>query len=611
MVFQGRSKVIDNHSRNGEYLEGLVDAKEAARILGVSSARWRQIAGSRESPNPDLGPLSVEPGRRGGRWRLRSVLEYAMRADQSTNAPVPALLPPAGGARYEPVERRVADAPPAREIQIRTAAGRQQHAVWAQLFSPTTYHRCGFEEPCVLFLTPLWPAGGIDVTANFWDIVIAALAVPGWRSSLGPRPAPLTVVTLGRDDRNTPTATPVAVHEVTADEIARLDTHASRTSPNSHDQMRLGSRPVDYWVPARDTAACLGWPALPWWPEGTASRSTCAIWEPGSPVTITAPASMAERSEAVTWLTNTAGHTTPAGLGDLMALISDVAPAQFSSTRASEPTLPDGFEVAVNISWPTAPDKPPSDARQDRALHAILDSPTTPPAVGRVLIDYFGDPAYTRPANVRLADLPPRWANLIRDHLEHAEPVERDVATPRWRMLEEARQVAGPVDPTAGRRVHFGPAQAPAIVDDQSVTWLAPTGYQAVDPDADHPHTALPAPDDPPHEVLFLHDGLDTQGAPRGWLRTATDAVMPLPGKSQARTDEYGHSVVLRAAILRTSVTDVLEQDRRRTLEAFEAREPVAPHEMERLLIALPQEPVTYEWSTLEHMALGQAPSGE
>lgn len=577
-----------------DYLRVSVDAKDAARMLGVSAGRWRQISGSHDRPHPLLGAPILEPGRRrGARWPMRGIFTYALTRNQHTNTPPPPLLP-ASEARYRSARGAVWNAPPAREIALPQPT---HGSVWAQLFTPTEPRRCGYDEPTVLLLTPLWTTDWPSVQVHLADVVRAAVETPGWHDILMPfsdRVSAISAVILTSE----PEQGNVLVHEFNPADVERAtatDSHRpARPAPLLAGWQFTGT---SYWAPATDVAQCLGLSALPLWPKGTASRSTCAVWEPGTPVPITVPASMADRSEATHWLLSQP-ETEHAAADDYLWLASNIVPGRFERySQHDYDTIPRGFELATTITWPPPIDSRPN-SKPSRALNVIFDSPATPPAVARTLADWFGDPAYTQPLHLRFEDIVEGpWAELMHDYNAVTAATRQD--SPRWTELEKARQEASPADPTAARRVLFGPHQAPALIDDASITWLAPTGYEPAAND-DFPHKAIPD-DPPPHEVLLLQDHLHNH--PCGWLRTASGTINPLPGKSQAIVNNYGAAVVLRACLRRISVQQILELDREAMLDAPDGYHPNTPTAMERLVTALDVGPATWEWSALERIA--------
>ncbi|MFZ2343960.1 MAG: hypothetical protein WAW08_05140, partial [Candidatus Microthrix parvicella] len=355
--------------------------------------------------------------------------------------------------------------------------------------------------------------------------------------------------------------------------LARVSTAGLRPDEVVTDAWRFDH----YTAPAVDIAACLGWPALPWWPKGTASRSLCALWEPGKPVTTDIPERLSDRRRAATWLASrtvdtpnifdafladafddpswlSRGRATDVDYGALARMLDPAHTEGFADQQARRTTaVPDGFELAVNLTWEPVSPAPVPAAQPMRALDHVLGSLATPADLGRVILDWVGDPTYTLPAHCPWTALPEPWRQELQTPI--ADYVdEGDTTSPRWQRLLRAHQTyldeAGVTDDDQPRFVELGTLQAPAVLDEHGITFCSPTGYRPFrDDQEDQPGQALTAPDDDddkPFEVLLLTDAQDQT---RGLVRFVSGRIAPLPGKSQVMTGPIGQAAVIAAAV--------------------------------------------------------------
>ncbi len=595
------SKSQPTPSTQTAYLTEDIDAAEAAATLGVSAARWRQIAGTRANPNPVLPPDN-KAGERGARWKLRHVLDYAAAQDRDLRQPLPPLLPLSGGPRYMPTGPSTG-ARPGYELSL--PIGTDSSAVWAQLFIPTQTRRCGHPEQCLLLLTPLWPADAYQVGRDVPQYLLQAAARPGWGDALRAHPAGVSVVILNDE----PSAWFVRAVLLDAQD---LTTALSPTLAAMSESYGLSPDPQNF--PAQDVATCLGWPALPWWPKGTATRSLCARWNPGAPVTTNIPEALRARERVTHWLLRQVPRI-PATQSDFDEAARMYDPARQEGLHAliakqhglqpqAAGQVPEGYELAVTLRWdPASPSVTGADAQPSRALDQVMTTPHVPAEITTVLHHWLGDPTYTAPVYLPRDLLPTDWWDLV-DQSRRVLPVAEDErTTPRWqRMISTHLRESADHNPdydqdeTSLDLGLIGPLNAPIILDAQGITIAAPTGYQ---PSAsswkDEPARALARRDDMERDqvrdVLLL---TSPSGEVRGLYRTEYDDLAPMPAKGSWMTGLNGQAAVMVAACLDLATEDVIDLRNRAETSGDEP--------MEQLLRSA-HTPLVISWPDLCHDA--------
>lgn len=567
----------------------VVDGREAAQILGVSDGRWRQLTGTRADPKSPLGAGIIEEGTRGARWPLRAVLEYALSQDRKITTPIPPLLPhPAERQRYESVRGRSYGAAPAAEIRIEQRGDRPV-VVRGELFVPRGYDQAGTEVGSVLLVTPLWPTPDYAVTTRPVALRLAreAMMQPGWAEITRGTPA-LTLVAL-------PVGSEHSFHHSPWVEVVEFDEPVlealTSASVEQLDEVQLSVHDVGYKAPATDVAACLGMPALPWWPEGTATASTCSRWATGQPVTLSHPPAAADRWQAKQWLLHHLHNDLWGAEGithvELLSLAESVDPARWEAglTHKWEPDLPAGFEVAAKL-LPAEELDVPRGVSWFQALDVIARNAAIPLRVGRALLDYFGDPAFRGPATLPLETFPPEWTASLRT-------AARPNTTPgaRWDRVKTAHTAR--TTSVGATPIMLGPLSAPAYVDDTCVTWLAPTGWDPEN-DEDCPGRAIPGGI---MEAWFAPAAHRDDRVVLGWARTVDDEMVPLPANPPGPPGTVG--TTLRALANGLPTRDQMRND-------FGAR----PYqdELTRHLAAVREQavpPAPVPWPDLLEMARG------
>lgn len=591
------SKPSTHPSPETAYLNAEIDAAQAASALGVSAARWRQIAGSRAEPNPALPPTQ-NPGERGARWKLRHVLDYAAAQERDLPQPLPPLLPMAGGPRY-------ALAGPRTGYELTLPIGTNSSAVWAQLFIPTRPRRCGHPEQCLLLLTPLWPADAYQVSRDVPQYLLQAAARPGWSDALRAHPAGVSVVVL----HNETTTSSVRAVFLDAQDLA------TALSPDLAAMSRsYGLSPASKEIPACDVATCLGWSALPWWPQGTATRSLCARWNPGAPVTTNIPEALRDRERVTHWLLSqkplvpatqsdfdeTARMYDPARQEGLHALIAK----QHGLQPPADDQVPEGYELAVTLRWdPASPSVTGADAQPSRALDQVMATIHVPADINAVLHHWLGDPTYSTPVYLPRDLLPVDWWDLVDQSWRVLPVAEDERTTPRWQQMiaTHLRESADhhpdyDLDETSLDLGLIGPLDAPITLDPQGITIAAPTGYC---PSAaswkDQPARALAMRDgmerDQVRDVLLL---TSPSGEVRGLYRTEYGDIAPMPARGSWMTDLTGQAAVLVAACLDLATEDVIDLRNR--------AETTGDEPMEQLLRSA-HTPLVISWPDLCHDA--------
>ena len=530
------------------YLHAEVDGRQAAKVLGVSAGRWRQLTGSRQSP-AEIGPGRVRAGVRGARWPLRQVFEYAMKRGREVRVPLPPLLPLESGVpRYEPASGRVWNAPDGVHLV------RDKVSAWAQMLVPVSYELCGHPQHPVVLLTPTWPTGSFEIRASVLSLAAQALAQPGWADVLHREDPELAIVVLptAQNDSSDRLVRSTRVVTIAGDLLGEILPSVGGGTQGAPS--RTGSGLVEYEVPVADVARSLGMTALPWWPAGCATSATCARWSPGRPVTVTTPASLRDRRQAALWLSQRgeerADEEQKADYQEIAHQIDPTPGAGLSSAWERDPVAPDGFELAVQLAWPSPIRRRGSAGDWFRALDELLEDGEVPLPIARTALEHFGDPRYARPAHLALDSFPEIWQPQVREYfrgLGTDEGVEV-LSQHRWRILDTYHREHSSA---GGRPVRVGPLKVPAILGEDHLTWFPPTGYQrGVD---DNPAKAIPAA---PVEAWFA--AVDDRQV-RGWVRTLDYQFAPLPAKSQFNCGPSGDTDVLRALVHHTSYLELIQ----------------------------------------------------
>lgn len=470
------------HIAPDDYLHSFqVNAAEAAAILGLSGPRFRQVAGTRETPDPVLGAPQLEKGVRGGRWPLRNVLEYGMHHGRSMKVPLPPLLPrPDGSPRYRPYGQ------PEQVVSVIESGTRIE--AWAQLFESTS-HALGDEE--LFVLTPLWPT-------NTWHI----------RTAL---PALFEAFVQGAGLPRETTCPPAIVIPVVEE----------------HSQLwRVPVIPPTfaepaYHAPYEDVARCLGWSAMPVWPKGTNSASAVAAWAPGRPVPVSIPVAWQARWSAAQYalrMTNIAEdpETAESYLGAWWSILSSMR-----SERLFTPELPASAEWAAELALPELPEGPSPAVSFIPAVDDVVSTLHAPGYVADTLLSYFGDWRYSGPHTIELTHLPSPWSERF-DAARTAglAATEEQLRTARLQRLQrEAIANANGAFPDVRLVDQHVFAWAP-----QHLTWLGWNGYTSEH--VDDLKAAWPAD---PIEVLLTRDSKTNQ--PVCWTSTADGQLSPLPSE--------------------------------------------------------------------------------
>lgn len=464
-----------------DYLhDAQVNAAEAAAILGLSGPRFRQISGTRETPDPLLGPPRLEKGVRGGRWPLRRVLEYGMHHGRSMRTPIPPLLPrPDGAPRYRPY------GVPEQVVSINDGGDRVE--AWVQLFEAAAFD----VDELLLVLTPLWPS-----TTGSIRMALPALFESFKQGSGLPR------------DAECPPAVVMPVVEEHAD-LWRVPVLTPSPSEPS------------YHAPYRDVARCLGWPAVPVWPKGTNSASAVAAWAPGRPVTVTIPAAWQARWTAAQYALRMTDIAEDAELANsYLSVWWTVLNSMRNEQLFAPSSLPDGGEWAATLTLP----EPPDTKLEVSFIPAVDDVVSTLDAPGYVadtLLSYFGDWKYSGPHTIELTHLPSPWS----DRFEAArsagpEATVEQLRTARLQRLQrEAIANAGGAFPDV------------RLVDQhvfawtaQHLTWLGWNGYTS-----EHVDDLRAAWREDAIEVLLTRDSRSNQ--PVCWTASADGRLSPMPSE--------------------------------------------------------------------------------
>lgn len=536
------------------YLDARVNAAACATMLDVTAGQWRRIAGTREAPNPDLPPLLI-PGERGAQWHLRDVLTLALAEDRTLHGTTcPPLLPLPTGPRYTPVAEGLAD--DATGYQLTATRDGHTATAWAQLFTPTAPTRCGQTEKALLLLTPLWPTTDTDI-ADLLDLLITAAGTrPGWiqalaHTGIGAPDSGLAVVVLPVGDLQTA----AAQSSVQATVLSNTDTDdalSDLVSPYLPAAPAAARLPL-YPLPAADIAGCLGWDALPWWPAGTATATTCPQWEPGSAVDVEVPEPLRPAAELAHWITT----LTPewgVDARDLQALAASVDPAHTHAPLAraigQDPAV--GFELAAHITWaPVAATAGDLDTTL-AAQRQVMGSLDVPEHLIDVLLERIPDPDHAEPVYIPRDLLPTGWAHNLEVDSSSLDDLDVRLQAPAWRRVLAAHHAGTRRHGHADTEVDYVitdelPGRALVAHDQRGITIAAPTAIRT----RRITHTRTPA------DTICAPDRIATvcllttpDGEIRGLYRTTDSTTGVLPAQARWRTGLDGQAAMLVAALV-------------------------------------------------------------
>jgi len=518
---------------SADYQDRLVTGNEAAKLLGISGGRWRQLVGDRGELDPILGSPIVTKGQRGGRWPMQAVLQYAMARKRTLGVQLPPLLPRGDGhRRYVSASGVVWNAPKGVTLTVDRIGPVYGAKAWAEFLLPESDVLCGQQVPPLLVLTPLWPSEQHDILQALPILVNEASRVPGWE--IPPRGKQIMSVAIVPDGGSS-----VGLLLSTMVWVCQMPVPVFNPA-KSHGWFTVPGQPVVSQVPPSALAACLGLGKLPWWPEGCATSVTCSLWRPGAPVPLAVPESLVPRHQAALWLCDQSAEmadTQRAQGYRALAVAVDITGSERDCI--DDRSVPSGYELGVAMTWPSEIEAP---IGLDIMvwLDQVLGSPATPPDVGETLTDWFGDPSFAHPEQIRLRDLPDDWRQAIVDGYDE------DVSGLHPRRLRLMDYCDGRV----GKAILFGPMRAPAYLGDDELVWLPPTGF-APESGACILSTVVSSG---ARDVLLARTA---EGRVRGWYRTANGHASPLPAKSQWCVGENGDVRILYALLTGRSIHEV------------------------------------------------------
>lgn len=386
---------LDDYIQPGRQLT----AAEAAKLLGVSLTRFRQLAGTRAEPDPVLGPPVKSDGVRGAGWPLRAVLQAALV--RGADAGIPPLLPDPNRPRY-----RLSTLSEARRTVTANQRFGDKATAWVDLYEPTGYYGSA-----LILATPL---NGAYLSDGDLLRLTRKLAEQGSDFPSTCHGATIVRMPVAGDYDFVP-----AIRAVTTRlEDGQVDTVAA------------------YDVPPADLAACLGWSAVPVWPADSVSPAVIAMWAPSSPVPITIPARMQALWSAAMLASRTADEASDETLRLSARTLEAHLYDAVRGRRNERLELPDGFESAVDwrpLSRPAHLDD--AHTKDFFAAGSLLVSTAGLPAHATdAILGHFGDWAYSAARGIDLRGLPEQWAQAFGLLRQRATPLpdnERDTARVR------------------------------------------------------------------------------------------------------------------------------------------------------------------------------------
>lgn len=549
----------------------LVPGLEAAQLLGVTAGRFRQMVGARGESKSPFGEPVITPGVRGGRWPLRTLLQVAVEEGRDLHQPVPSLLPRMNNqARY-----RYIDGYEDHASSSESAFGVPQ-SLWVEIYEPIHDFTCGYQNPLIALITPFADSRYVlpRVAGKIaWNI----LRKHGYPFSPMQREAfdpVLTVVENPQETDGTPSPWLSAVTVSFEDAQNEGGVHAAVWNKEN--------------VLATDIAACLGLPALPLWPEGTATATTIAGWSPGHPVVLPYQPKHEGLWAAMLWIRE---H----GSGSGSASIEGLRKTLFDSLAHQQPQfdeIPAGRECAIKM---VITDPGPVEGSPDKtawfvpALDTILSDDETPPFIGDSLCEYFGDQRFSRPQTLLRSTLSGTWVDWFAQLEKSARPIAS--SSPRIRRLVRAAQKADPGSSLT--LAETGPLHAPVVFSTDTISWLAPSGYE--DEDHDHPGNTRPRG---ATEILLTRDGESNILA--GWWSTPAGELAPIPTGAPAWSGLGATLAMLRAAAGQLDWDDIAKRVR---------SEEASPSLARILKTVKPSSPCKMPVSTFDELlALGSSP---
>lgn len=460
-------------------------AAEAAKLLGISLTRFRQLAGTRAEPDPVLGPPVKADGVRGAGWPLRAVLQAALA--RGATGGVPPLLPDPNGPRY-----RLSTLPEARRMVSVNQRFGDEATAWADLYEPTGYYG-----RALILVTPLNGAYLSD-----GDLLRLTRNLAAQTSDFPSTCNGATIVRM-----------PIAGAYDFVPAIRAVTT-------------RLENEQVDmvaaYNVPAADLAGCLGWSAVPVWPEDSVSPAAIAMWAPSSPVPITIPA----HAQALWSAAMLAARTADEASDETLRLSARTLEAHLydavDGRRHENLSLDDGFESAVE--WRPLPRPAHLDEAHTKDFFAagslLVSTAGLPAHATDAILGYFGDWAYSAPRGIDRRGIPDHWVQafgLLRQRVTPLPDNERDTARVRA-LVAHAMEL----EPTSVPHVAITGKSYVAFGEDH-ITTMTWTGY---DPETNSDNLSQAWPQDGT-EILFGEDR--DNGQPVLWALGVDGVPAPIP----------------------------------------------------------------------------------
>lgn len=542
---------------------GLISGEHAAELLGKSGPWFRQQAGSRESPNPELGAPVLEKGVRGGRWPLRTVLQFGLTHGIEAPGGYPPLLPAARGPRYRPSQ----DGEHAMEVSGRNFGGKWE--VWVQQFEPWGVYA---QKPWIVLVVT-----GVRNSLDPTTVIDPAEIVAEHR-----RQAPYLICGPAKDTRYAVVSLPPADYTWTSTWCRGNAVQYSGTNELG-DATWETVDPHFQQIPFKDLAACLGWSAVPLWPKGYTSVATLARWSDQRPVEVAVPPALQTKFNAAERALAEAGRSSDPVLADsyryLHQTLTRVLIEAQQDAEELRGRMVEGTVLAVR---PKVPDQ--SDWDNPRgisffpAVEKMVSDPSEPAAIADEMLNYFGDPGYSHPVTVAFEDVPTEWRDRLRSQIDTMASVsEAEQRNARLRRLAQA------VSTVSTGPVRIGQIGTSYVASTPShLSWLAWTGFDKSDG-----YDLTQTWPEHPLEVLLVSGEHSAVGI---WVDTVEGKLIPVPTGRPGYTPRFCLREVFGLPAFRTrgnkATVDslLMKVDRHQSLQmsAIDFRELVISEEQEQ-----------------------------
>lgn len=372
------------------------NAKEIATFLGISGARVRQLAGTRDKPKNTFGtPLKVE-GERGYKWSARAVYRYAVENGYDVEN-LPAFLPTPSRSRYEYRQ----DLSGLRTVQTHN---NHETTVWVFTFAERLRAGTGRNGRDYFYSLHLMLPLENETFLTSRDAERLFLANESTLAYTTARPILVTMPVLHENS---------SYPFLLAKEVGQPE----------FCETRLREQHV------KDLIAAIGWTFMPVWHEGTASVGSMIAWQPNTTQKISVPYSMSNRWALYKYASDKT-HESSQNAESWSSFAENLYrhgleyPTEIMVSKRLE--APFGWGAKVRLPERLHKLSSNSNVGFYNALEELLAEDNQPAVLAETARNYYGDHRYSRPQSIS-------WLEMsidLRQAIENSgEVISKDVLT--------------------------------------------------------------------------------------------------------------------------------------------------------------------------------------